>query len=29
MLGWSAPFDEVAQARELFGCEAIPLLGVV
>ncbi|MBV9126658.1 MAG: LLM class flavin-dependent oxidoreductase [Verrucomicrobia bacterium] len=26
VLNWSAPFDEVAQAHELFGCEAIPLL---
>jgi alkanesulfonate monooxygenase SsuD/methylene tetrahydromethanopterin reductase-like flavin-dependent oxidoreductase (luciferase family) len=26
VLNWSAPFDEVAQAHELFGREAIPLL---
>ena len=26
VLNWSAPFDEVAQAHELFGGEAIPLL---
>lgn len=26
VLNWSAPVDEVAQAHELFGCEAIPLL---
>lgn len=26
VLNWSAPFEEVAQAHELFGCEAIPLL---
>jgi hypothetical protein len=26
VLNWSAPVDEVAQAHELFGREAIPLL---
>jgi alkanesulfonate monooxygenase SsuD/methylene tetrahydromethanopterin reductase-like flavin-dependent oxidoreductase (luciferase family) len=26
VLNWSAPVDEVAQAHELFGSEAIPLL---
>jgi len=26
VLNWSAPVDEVAQAHELFGCDAIPLL---
>ncbi len=26
VLNWSAPFDEVAHAHELFGGEAIPLL---
>ena len=26
VLNWSAPFEEVAQAHELFGREAIPLL---
>jgi alkanesulfonate monooxygenase SsuD/methylene tetrahydromethanopterin reductase-like flavin-dependent oxidoreductase (luciferase family) len=26
VLNWSAPVDEVAQAHELFGCEAIPVL---
>jgi alkanesulfonate monooxygenase SsuD/methylene tetrahydromethanopterin reductase-like flavin-dependent oxidoreductase (luciferase family) len=26
VLNWSAPFDEVAQAHELFGREAIPML---
>jgi alkanesulfonate monooxygenase SsuD/methylene tetrahydromethanopterin reductase-like flavin-dependent oxidoreductase (luciferase family) len=26
VLNWSAPFDEVAQAHELFGRDAIPLL---
>jgi alkanesulfonate monooxygenase SsuD/methylene tetrahydromethanopterin reductase-like flavin-dependent oxidoreductase (luciferase family) len=26
VLNWSASVDEVAQAHELFGCEAIPLL---
>jgi len=26
VLNWSAPVDEVAQAHQLFGCEAIPLL---
>jgi alkanesulfonate monooxygenase SsuD/methylene tetrahydromethanopterin reductase-like flavin-dependent oxidoreductase (luciferase family) len=26
VLNWSAPFDEVAQAHELFGREAVPLL---
>jgi hypothetical protein len=26
VLNWSAPFDEVAQAHEQFGREAIPLL---
>jgi alkanesulfonate monooxygenase SsuD/methylene tetrahydromethanopterin reductase-like flavin-dependent oxidoreductase (luciferase family) len=26
VLNWSAPFDEVAQAHELFGREAIPVL---
>jgi alkanesulfonate monooxygenase SsuD/methylene tetrahydromethanopterin reductase-like flavin-dependent oxidoreductase (luciferase family) len=26
VLNWSAPLDEVAQAHELFGSEAIPLL---
>ncbi len=26
VLNWSAPIDEVAQAHELFGSEAIPLL---
>ena len=26
VLNWSAPIDEVAQAHELFGRDAIPLL---
>jgi hypothetical protein len=26
VLNWSAPVDEVAQAHEAFGREAIPLL---
>jgi hypothetical protein len=26
VLNWGAPVDEVAQAHELFGCEAIPML---
>lgn len=26
VLNWSAPFDEVVLAHELFGCEAVPLL---
>jgi alkanesulfonate monooxygenase SsuD/methylene tetrahydromethanopterin reductase-like flavin-dependent oxidoreductase (luciferase family) len=26
VLNWSGPVDEVAQAHELFGCEAIPML---
>lgn len=26
VFNWSAPFEEVAQAHELFGCEAVPLL---
>jgi hypothetical protein len=26
VLNWSAPVDEVAEAHELFGREAIPLL---